>query len=149
MTIKLDLSKVYDTISWEFLEFMLQKFHFPHRFILLIMRCVSSVSFSISCNGLTFPSFVPSRGLRLGDPLSPLLFVICCLGLSHLISHYQQLGNWKGIHFGHHSLWLLHMVFADDIVLFGEGSHSNANNIKHILDLFILGKVKKPTQLNP
>lgn len=35
------------------------------------------------------------------------------------------------------------MVFADEIVVFGEASQSNAHNIKQTLDLFILGAGQK------
>lgn len=38
------------------------------------------------------------------------------------------------------------MVFAEDIVLSGETSHSNADNIKHIHNFFISGAGQK---INP
>lgn len=100
LAIKLDLMKAYDQVSWEFLEFMLHKFNFLHQFIQLLMRCVTLASISIVFNGELFQSFTPSRGLRKGDPLFPLLSVLCMLGLTRLINKYQWLNVWKGISYG-------------------------------------------------
>lgn len=119
MVTKLDLNRVCDKIIQDFLEFMLQIFGFPEHFIRLILKCVSTTTISIVCNGEISTPFTSMRGLRLGDPVSPLPFVHCCSGLTVLILKIQNLGNWKGVNFGHNSLWIIHMAFADDIVLFG------------------------------
>lgn len=112
---------------------MLHNFHFHDQFIRLIMRCVSSTSISILCNEEVSTPFLPSRGLCQGDPLSPLLFIICLFSLSTLISRYQHHQVWKGIHFGHKSPWLTHMTFTDNI---GETSQLNTTNINSMLKFF-------------
>lgn len=139
MAIKLDLSKAYDRISWEFLQFMLHQFWFPARFIHLTMRCVSFSSITILHNGTVSPPFFPSWGPRQGDSLSHLLFVICCSGLSVLLAKSKSLGLWKGIHFGNQYTRLTHMTFVNDIFLFEEASSSNAHHIKQILDMLNTG----------
>lgn len=50
MAINIDMSETYDKINWEFLEFILNKFIFPRRFVCLIMRYVSSSSIAILVN---------------------------------------------------------------------------------------------------
>lgn len=95
LAIKLDMMKAYDRVSWEFLKFMLQKFQFTEQFIRLIMRCVTSLSILILINGESSQFFCPSRGLRQGDPISPLLFNICMTGMSGLIKKFNQHRVWK------------------------------------------------------
>lgn len=103
VSIKIDMSKAYHRMSWEYLEFMLLKFNFLSRFIPLIMRCATSTSFFISCNGTLSHQLYPKKRLRQQDPLSPLLFITCMDGLSGLISKFSHSHVWKGIEFGNQS----------------------------------------------
>jgi hypothetical protein len=95
--IKLDMAKAYDRIEWKFLEQTLLTMGFPINLVSTIMRCVSTVSFSILINGTPSPSFKPHRGIRQGDPVSPYLFILCADVLSSLISQLQSNNNIKGI----------------------------------------------------
>lgn len=64
MAMKLDMSKAYDRVEWEFVEGIMLKLGFDRSFVTLVMRCISSISYSILFNGFPTARFSPSRGLR-------------------------------------------------------------------------------------
>uniref|UniRef100_A0A8I6Y5T1 Reverse transcriptase domain-containing protein n=1 Tax=Hordeum vulgare subsp. vulgare TaxID=112509 RepID=A0A8I6Y5T1_HORVV len=59
---KLDLSKAYDRVDWDFLEMALMRWGFSQTWILRVMACVTSVKYSVKFNGKLLESFSPSRG---------------------------------------------------------------------------------------
>ena len=73
---KLDLEKAYDHVNWDFLLSLLHRCGFPETWRKRIQFCISTMHFSILINGSSCGFFESSRGLRQGDSLSPLLFVI-------------------------------------------------------------------------
>jgi hypothetical protein len=64
MAVKVDMSKAYDKIEWNFLEGVMEKMGFAWRWIDLTMMCVRIVSFGVIVNGKVCDSITPQRGLR-------------------------------------------------------------------------------------
>lgn len=90
--LKIDMTKAYDRVEWSYLEKVLQKLGFARAWIHSVMRCVTSVRYSVKVNSALSVPFVPSRGLRQGDPINPYLFLLCAEGLSCLLKKAENDG---------------------------------------------------------
>lgn len=133
MAIKLDMSKAYDRVEWLYLEGMMRTQGFPERWIHLVMRCVSTVSYSILINGRRSGTIKPTRGIRQGCPLSPYLFLICGEGLSSLLNEAEDKGRLRGIKAARYSPSVNHLLFADDSLVFCEANSDDARTVSNIL----------------
>ena len=99
------------------------------------MGCISSANFVVLINGSSSSFFPASRGLRQGCPFSPLLFILVIEGLSILIEEAKRTVKVKGIKVTS-KLSLTHLLFVDDVILFGLGSYEEWLAFKGILDIF-------------
>lgn len=75
LDIKIDLSKAFDSLEWNFIEKVLRNIGFHTKFIDWIMQCITTPSFSVLVNGSPLGFFKSSRGLRQDNPLSILLLM--------------------------------------------------------------------------
>ncbi|XP_019246420.1 PREDICTED: uncharacterized protein LOC109226071 [Nicotiana attenuata] len=120
--IKIDLKKAYDTVEWGFVEEMLYALNFPTKFIKWTKECMTTTQYSIAINGEVHGCIEGKRDLRQGDPISPLLFVIC-------MEYFTRIMQWVATHegFAFHtkckSLKLNHLCFADDVLMFCKGDY--------------------------
>jgi hypothetical protein len=102
----------------------LTKIDLPESLINIIMQSVTSVTTNVKWNGARSEYFRPQRGIRQGDPISPYLFVLCMDKLSHIILQAVEEGKWRGIQAGRTGPMISHLMFADDLLLFGEATEN-------------------------
>lgn len=74
VVLMLDMTKAYDSVSWNFLCIFLRKMELSELWINLIHNYISHNWYSVAVNGIRHGFFKSSRGLRQGNPLFPLLF---------------------------------------------------------------------------
>jgi hypothetical protein len=85
-------------------------------------------------NGSPNGFFSSSRGLRQGDPLSPLLFVFVMEALSKMISAAVHGGLLQGFTVGNVSF--SHLLFADDTLIFCSAVPSQIHYLRTVFLLF-------------
>uniref|UniRef100_A0A2N9F4W2 Reverse transcriptase domain-containing protein n=1 Tax=Fagus sylvatica TaxID=28930 RepID=A0A2N9F4W2_FAGSY len=93
---KLDIEKAYDHVNWDCLFFLLARMGFGNKWISWVRACVSTVRYSVIVNGSPTGFFDNSRGLRQGDPLSPLLFLVIMEVLSRMLHRTEEGGFIRG-----------------------------------------------------
>eukprot|EP00253_Pinus_taeda_P007787 PITA_07787 len=135
MLLKIDLSKAFDSISWEYMQKVLKAFGFDNAWIRWVSSLISSAFFSILINGIPTSTFRSSRGIIQGDPLSPFLFIIMVEGLGRCIKNAIQAQDLKGITL-HHAPTVSHQQFVDDNMIFGYPSVHEARTLNSLLSLF-------------
>ncbi|KAA3456692.1 reverse transcriptase [Gossypium australe] len=106
--LKLDMSKAYDRVEWNFLAGMMKHLGFHE------------------------------EGSRQWDPLSPFLFLICAEGFSILIEEAKQKGLMKGAPISRARFSINHLFFADDSILFGDASCEGAKAVRDIINEYEL-----------
>ena len=84
-------------------------------------------------------SFIPSRGIRQGDPLSPYLFLLCAEGLTCMLKAIGPQYISRGIRVSQRAPWISHLLFADDCLIFSQADRRNADRIAQILDIYNKG----------
>ncbi|XP_042987456.1 uncharacterized protein LOC122315549 [Carya illinoinensis] len=94
------------------------KLGFCRKWIDLIMRSVSTVSYSVLINGKPGSNFYPRRGIEVGDTLSPYLFILCAEGLSSVLNQSDRRGCTRGVTVARNGTRVNHLLFADDCILF-------------------------------
>lgn len=135
ITIKVDIAKAFDTLFWDFLFSALQNLNLPDPFLRLLKACICTTSFMVGYNGTVSGFFKGKRGLRQGDPLSPYLFVIAMNYLSLMLDTQARSGH-LAYHHNCHKTKLTQLSFADDLLIFIDGSIESVQRVLQILHEF-------------
>ena len=133
---KVDIAKAYDRVDWTFLSHILMAFGFEHKVVGLIHQLISTSSIAVLVNGSSSHFFKPSCGLRQGDPLSPILFVIMANYLGRYIGDLVQKGIIKGLQPSSHPLICSHGQFVDETIFMGKAEVKEAKNLKQAINFY-------------
>ena len=134
--VKIDFEKAYDKVNWSFLQQTLRMKGFSEEWCALVRNFVSGGSVAVKVNDDVGHYFQTKKGLRQGDPLSPILFNIVADMLAIMIDRAKEEGQIEGVvpHLVDGGLSILQ--YADDTILFMEHDLDKAANLKLILSAF-------------
>jgi len=133
---KINFEKAYDKVRWEFLQQTLRMKGFSEQWCNWIKHFTQGGNVGIKVNDQQGAYFQTRKGLRQGDPLSPLLFNIVVDILPLLIARAKQEGQVEGVipHLVDDGLSILQ--YADDTIIFMSHDMEKARNMKYLLYVF-------------
>ena len=118
----IDFEKAFDSVSWNFLYKVLNFFNFGPGVIDWVKTFYNDISSRINIGGHLSDIFLPKRGYRQGDPISPYLFLLCAEILAIKIRNNKQI---KGIIIDRYEYKV--SQYADDTSLILDGSEQSLN----------------------
>ena len=126
-------------MNWDTLFYLLEMMGFGGRWRSWLKTCVTTVRFSVLVSGSHVGFFGSSRGLRQGNPLSPLLLFLIMEFLSRILKKTEEGGFIQGFHVcpvNSTGLCVSHLLFVDDTILFNDASREQILSIRLILSCF-------------
>ena len=111
----LDFEKAYDRVNWTYMFRVLEKMGVGESFIDWVRLLYNNTKAQLMINGNITPSITPQRGVKQGDPLSALLFLMTIEPLGNLLRQHEEHGigiNGTTVATG--------LFFADDSTLLSE-----------------------------
>lgn len=133
--IKVDFAKAFDMVNWDFLLELLGAFVFGSRWISWVKLILISSKANFFINGSPKGYVRYLRGLRQGDPLSPLLFALVSEVLNLMFNHALESRVLVGVPLGNLGK-MCHLQFANDLLILMAEGIEDLQIIKLILYLF-------------
>ncbi|GJY06599.1 RNA-directed DNA polymerase, eukaryota [Tanacetum coccineum] len=109
MVFKVDFEKAFDSLCWDFLDLVMEKLGFGLKWRSWIQGCLRNARSSILVNGSPTTEF-----------------------------EAEALGLIKGACIGRDNMSISYLMYADDVIFFGDWSRSNASNLISMLHCFFL-----------
>lgn len=136
MLMKMDKKKAYDRMEWTFLIRILRTWGFDEHFIKLVYSCLNTTKFSLLLNGNISNRIKPEKGLRQGDPLSPILFILGSEVLARLLMKEELDGNLHGIKVARNSPTISNLMYADDLLVMSRVGQSEAKAFHKCFEVY-------------
>lgn len=93
---------------------------------------VFTSSLSVLVNNSPTKDFQVTKGLRQGDPFSPFLFIFVVEGLEGMVRHASSVRLYSSFKVSNEVEYSI-LQFANDTILFGDGSWTNLWTLKALL----------------
>jgi hypothetical protein len=132
--LKLDIAKAFDSLNWGYLLQVLKHMGFGQRWRDIIALLLASSSSRVLLNGYPGIPFFHRRGLRQGDPLSPMLFILAMEPLQRLLEKATANNVLSPLTL--RAARLRASFYADDAALFLNPCKADITAVHHILQLF-------------
>ncbi|WVZ94829.1 LOW QUALITY PROTEIN: hypothetical protein U9M48_040673 [Paspalum notatum var. saurae] len=129
--LKLDIQKAFDTVNWGYLLENLQARGFGPQWISILFGTANSKPL---VNGAQGGSFDHKRGVRQGDPLSPMLFILAIDPLQRILDLATQQGILTPLPLA--TAKMRTSLYADDAAIFVNPTRDQLQSVKHILHVF-------------
>lgn len=136
LVLKIDDEKAYDKVNLDFLYEVLELRGFGARWIRWIKNVTKQGSIGVKINGEENDFFITSKGLRQGDPLSPLLFNLVVDVFTRMLVKGSQAGLIRGRCPNFCPGGVVCLQYEDDTLLFVDNDPRIAINLKWILTCF-------------
>lgn len=134
--LKFDMSKAYDRLEWRFLLRSLRAMGFANIVQDLVFRSISDITYRININGENSSEFCSTRGVRQGDPLSPLLFIMAQQIFSQNLKKLEQRGDLHSYRLGRNIEPISHLLFADYMLVLSNGSIRSLKCLRGLLQKY-------------
>jgi hypothetical protein len=134
--LKLDFEKAYDKVRWNFMIEVLRKKNFPEKWVEWMKQIIEGGKVGVNINGEAGGFFNTHKGLRHGDPLSPLLFNLVSDALATMIDNAKLAGKIKGLVPNLIEGGLTHFQYADDTIIFLNMDDQSIIHTKFLLYCF-------------
>ena len=132
--LKLDIQKAFDTVNWGYLLEVLQVMGFGPRWREWISFLFGSATSRALLNGSQGTAIQHRRGVRQGDPLSPMLFILAIDPLQRILDLATRHGILSPLPLT--TAKLRTSLYADDAAIFINPSREELMAIKDILQAF-------------
>ncbi|GJU85565.1 RNA-directed DNA polymerase, eukaryota, reverse transcriptase zinc-binding domain protein, partial [Tanacetum coccineum] len=135
---KVDFEKDFDSVSWKYSDFIILNLGIGSKWCTWIRACLNSARALVLVNGSATSEFSIKHELRQGDPLSHFLLILVMEGLHCALSNVVNSGLICGAKFDSPEITILHLFYADDVVITTEWSTNVLDNIIRVLQVFYL-----------
>jgi hypothetical protein len=88
----LDFEKAFDRVNWDYMFRLLERMGFGAEFVQWIKLLYTDPQAHLVINQNIQPALHPTRGVKQGDPLSALLFILTIEPLGNLLRSHEEFG---------------------------------------------------------